>query len=140
MAIRNRANYRRDSPMLTVNPNEPNSQQPCEDHTSSRNGAQVMKFQTITTRVESDQLRRFDALSRARGQTRAEVVRIALDSYLHMSTAAPANLNRIAQTTEFMQIALDLLVSRDMPDKRDAVITTVAQRMEELHGGRSSSL
>jgi metal-responsive CopG/Arc/MetJ family transcriptional regulator len=97
---------------------------------------QVMKFQTITTRVESDQLRRFDALSRARGQTRAEVVRIALDSYLHMSTAAPANLNRIAQTTEFMQIALDLLVSRDMPDKRDAIITTVAQRMEELHGGR----
>lgn len=95
-----------------------------------------MKFQTITTRIESDQIRRLDALSRSRGQTRAEVLRIALDTYLHASNAAPANLNRIAQTTEYLQVAVDLIVSRDMPEKRDLIISTVATRMDQIHGGR----
>ena len=95
-----------------------------------------MKFQVITCRIEGNQLSRLDELSRSRGQTRAEVLRLALDTFLHSPDAPKANLNRIAQTTEFMQIALDLLVSRDMPERRDAILTTVAQRMEQLHGAR----
>lgn len=46
------------------------------------------------------------------------------------------NANRLAQTTEFMQIVADLIVTRDMPEKRDAILTAVAQRLEQFHGAR----
>jgi metal-responsive CopG/Arc/MetJ family transcriptional regulator len=95
-----------------------------------------MPLERISFRVDGRHLDRLDAICKIRGHSRAQAVRSAVEMFVRSPEWAPANFNRIAQTTEFMQIALDLLVSRDMPDKRDAIITTVAQRMEELHGGR----
>jgi predicted transcriptional regulator len=95
-----------------------------------------MPFQSITCRLDREQLRRLDLLSRTQGQTRAEVLRLALDTFLRSSHATPANTYRMAQTTEYMQAVADLLVNREMPEKRDAILATVAQRLDQFHGGR----
>ncbi len=92
--------------------------------------------QRVTLRLSHTSAEKLDDASRASGRPRNELILTAIEHFLANQNAAPANLNRIAQTTEFMQIALDLLVSRDMPEKRDAILMTVAQRMEQLHGTR----
>ena len=96
----------------------------------------MTKSQRVTLRLSYANTEKLDAASRACGRPRNQLIHTAIENFLANQNAAPANLNRIAQTTEFMQIALDLLVSRDMPEKRDAILTTVAQRMEQLHGSR----
>jgi uncharacterized protein (DUF1778 family) len=90
--------------------------------------------QRVTLRLSHDIAEQLDRASRVSGRPRNELIHNAIVHFLSNPEAAPANLNRIAQTTEFMQVALDLLVSRDMPEKRDAILYTVAQRMEQLHG------
>lgn len=96
----------------------------------------MINRQRVTLRLSHQSTRKLDEAAKASGRPRNELILAAIDRFLTNPPSEPANLNRIAQTTEFMQIALDLLVSRDMPEKRDAILKTVAHRMEQLHGAR----
>lgn len=89
-----------------------------------------------TISLSRDLVRRLDEEAREQGRARSDIIRNALDRFFAESINARASASRIAQTTEYMQIALDLIVSRDMPEKRDLIISTVATRMDQIHGGR----
>ena len=86
-------------------------------------------------RLSSAYIDRLDTMARAIGCPRATIIHNAIVAYLEAPTQASASITRLAQTTEYMQIVLDLIVSRDMLEKRDAILATVAQRLEQFHGG-----
>jgi metal-responsive CopG/Arc/MetJ family transcriptional regulator len=88
-----------------------------------------------TISLSRDLVRRLDEEAREQGRPRSDIIRNALDRFFAEGASTRASASRIAQTTEYMQVALDLIVSRDMPEKRDAIIATVAQRLEQFHGG-----
>lgn len=88
-----------------------------------------------TISLSRDLVHRLDEEAREQGRPRSDIIRNALDRFFADGARTRASASRIAQTTEYMQIALDLIVSRDMPEKRDAIIATVAQRLEQFHGG-----
>ena len=90
----------------------------------------------ITLRIDEAQLERLDRLGEERGQRRADLIRRALEKFLTFPDALPANTFRLAQTTEYIQVVADLLVSREMPEKRDVILATVRQRLEQHHGAR----
>lgn len=85
-------------------------------------------------RLSSEYIDRLDIMASAIGCPRATIIHNAIVAYLEVPTRASASISRLAQTTEYMQI-VDLIVSRDMPEKRDAILATVAQRLEQFHGG-----
>lgn len=87
-----------------------------------------------TISLSQDHVRRLDKEAREQGRPRSDIIRNALDRFFAEGASARTSASRIAQTTEYMQIALDLIVSRDMPEKRDAILATVAQRLEQFHG------
>ena len=78
--------------------------------------------------------RKLAEAARVRGRSRSELIRTAIEVYLASHADRPANPYRIAQTTEYLQLVADLLVSREMPEKRDGIMAAVAQRMEQFHG------
>ena len=95
-----------------------------------------MKYTSFTCRLDEELLLRVDGYSKARGLTRIEVIRSAIDTFMRSPGATPANAYRMAQTTEYMQVVADIIISREMPEKRDAILATVAQRLEQYHGSR----
>lgn len=93
------------------------------------------KLRTVV-RLSRAYIDRLDTLARASGCHRATIIHNAVVAHLDHTARATMNANRLAQTTEFMQIVADLIVTRDMPEKRDAILTAVAQRLEQFHGAR----
>ena len=91
-------------------------------------------LEPFTCRIAGEQIRQIDAVGKARGQSRAEIIRLAIDNFLRAPNSAMGNAYRIAQTTEYMQVVADLIINREMPEKRDAILAAVAQRLEQYHG------
>jgi metal-responsive CopG/Arc/MetJ family transcriptional regulator len=89
-----------------------------------------------TISLSQDHVRRLDEAADQHGRPRSEIIRNALDAFFDSDVKATLNASRLAQTTEFMQIVTDLIVTRDMPEKRDAILSAVAQRLEQFHGAR----
>ena len=89
-----------------------------------------------TISLSQDHVRRLDEAAHQHGRPRSEIIRNALDAFFDSDVKATLNASRLAQTTEFMQIVTDLIVTRDMPEKRDAILSAVAQRLEQFHGAR----
>lgn len=91
-----------------------------------------------TVRLPSSIQQQIETLARARGISGVDVVRSAVEEYLRRvktdRESAGINLQRLALITEFAQAGVDVLL-RQLPDhKRDEVIRTVEQRMEQFHG------
>ena len=93
------------------------------------------KLRTVV-RLSRTYIDRLDTLARASGCHRTTIIHNAVVAHLDNSTRTSMNAHRLAQTTEFVQIVADLIVTRDMPEKRDAILTAVAQRLEQFHGPR----
>ena len=87
-----------------------------------------------TFRLTAEYAHHLESLAAATGRPRAEIIRKALETYLDNRLEINRSSHRIAQTTEFIQVVMDLIVSRDMPDKRDAILAKVTQRLEQFHG------
>lgn len=92
--------------------------------------------QRVTIRLSHSSSAMLDHVTQSTGRSRNELIQNALDAFLAPQQSAPANFNRMAQTTEYMQVVADLVISREMPEKRDAILATVAQRLEKFHGSR----
>jgi|TARA_R110002049_G_scaffold308445_1_gene512496 predicted DNA-binding protein len=91
-----------------------------------------------TVRLPSAIQQQIESLAHARGISGVDIVRGAVEEYLRRVETdrenASINLQRIALITEFAQAGVDVLL-RQLPDnKRDEVIRTVEQRMEQFHG------
>jgi len=96
----------------------------------------MTKLPRANIRLTPELERRLADAARSRGRSRSELIRTAIEVYLASPADRPANAYRIAQTTEYMQLVADMLVGREMPDKRDAILSAVAQRMEQFHGAK----
>lgn len=92
--------------------------------------------QRTAVRLSRAYIDKLDTMARASGCTRATIIHNAVVAYVDAPPKASASAYRLAQTTEFMQVVADLIVSRDMPEKRDAILTAVAQRLEQFHAAR----
>ncbi|MEH6758894.1 MAG: CopG family transcriptional regulator [Parasphingorhabdus sp.] len=91
-----------------------------------------------TVRLPSSIQQQIEALARARGISGVDVVRSAIEEYLQRvetdRESGGINLQRLALITEFSQAGVDVLLRQLPANKRDEVIRTVEQRMEQFHG------
>lgn len=81
-----------------------------------------------------DVLERLSDFASGTGVTKAEHIRAAVAQYLDFHSGKAANLQRLAELSEFNQLVLDQLIRRDFPDLRDKILDAVDERMEKFHG------
>jgi hypothetical protein len=81
-----------------------------------------------------DVLERLTEFASGTGVTKAEHIRAAVVQYLDFHSGKAANLQRLAELSEFNQLVLDQLLRRDLPDLRDKILDAVDERMEKFHG------
>ena len=81
-----------------------------------------------------DLLERLADFAGGTGVTKAEHIRAAVAQYLDFHAGKAANLQRLAELSEFNQLVLDQLIRREFPDLRDKILDAVDERMEKFHG------
>jgi len=62
------------------------------------------------------------------------VIRAAVDAYLGTATLLTSSHRRLARISEFMQLALDVIISEQYPEFRDRIIANADKRLEQYHG------
>lgn len=70
---------------------------------------------------------------RLRGINRTALIRTAVSEYLDRHESVAANFKRIAMMTEFTQLAVDILVREQAPNRREDIVAAVQERMERYH-------
>jgi hypothetical protein len=70
-----------------------------------------------------------------RGLNRTQLIRNAVNDYIDRgnNAAAPENPKRVAMLREFTQVALDVLIREQAPERREEILATVQDRMEKYH-------
>ncbi len=94
----------------------------------------------MTTNIYSTSVRfgeitlaEIDALSKPSGLNRAEFIRRAVDAHIAQLKNPPVDLYRMATTSEFGQIVLDILIKHFRPETYDQVLEHLAKRMDQYH-------
>jgi predicted transcriptional regulator len=91
--------------------------------------------QHITLRLSGEMATRLAGLGAKTGLTRTDLIRLAIDQYLDFHAGRSVNLHRLAEITEFCQLALDQWLRQAAPEQRGAIIDAVIARMDEFHAG-----
>jgi metal-responsive CopG/Arc/MetJ family transcriptional regulator len=91
------------------------------------------KFTKITVNLADDRIKQLDALCAVNGSIRSAVIRKAIDAFLDRPDGVITNFGRIAKISEFTQVAVDILINEQAPDRRDDIIATVEERMKQYH-------
>jgi metal-responsive CopG/Arc/MetJ family transcriptional regulator len=91
------------------------------------------KFTKITVNLTDDRIQQLDARCAENGTIRSAVIREAVNAYLDGREGGITNFGRIAMTSEFTQVAVDILIREQAPDRRDEILATVEERMEQYH-------
>ena len=87
-----------------------------------------------TVRLNRQQHDRILALATEQNCNPSEVIRAAVDAYLGTATLLTSSHRRLARISEFMQLALDVIISEQYPEFRDRVIANADTRLEQYHG------
>lgn len=91
--------------------------------------------QHITLRLSDEMAGRLAALGGKTGLTRTDLIRLAVDQYLDFYAGRSVNLHRMAELTEYCQLALDQLLHAAAPDQRGRIVEAVIERMDQYHAG-----
>jgi metal-responsive CopG/Arc/MetJ family transcriptional regulator len=91
------------------------------------------KFLRTSVHLSEVHFNELDRLCRSKGMTRSSMIRDALNVYFEREAQPKVNFARIAMTSEFAQIGVDILIRQLPPSKRDDLIATLAERMELYH-------
>lgn len=83
--------------------------------------------------LSEDRVRQLDAACTEQGTTRASLIRTAVHEFLDRETGKRTNFGRLAMTSEFTQVAVDILIREQMPERREDILATVQDRMEKYH-------
>jgi metal-responsive CopG/Arc/MetJ family transcriptional regulator len=78
-------------------------------------------------------VRQLDLICAARGTTRASVIREAIHAYLEHDLRRSVDFKRLAMVSEFTQVAVDILIREQAPERRDDILATVQERMGQYH-------
>ena len=87
-----------------------------------------------TVRLNRQQHDRILALATEQNCNPSEVIRAAVDAYLGTATLLTSSHRRLARISEFMQLALDVIISDQYPEFRDRIIANADKRLEQYHG------
>ena len=87
-----------------------------------------------TVRLNRQQHDRIRALATEQNCNPSEVIRAAVDAYLGTATLLTSSHRRLARISEFMQLALDVIISEQYPEFRDRIIANADKRLEQYHG------
>jgi predicted DNA-binding protein len=88
---------------------------------------------STSVRFGENTLAEIDSFSKPSGLNRAEFIRRAVDAHIAELKNPKADLYRIATTTEFTQIVLDVLIKHFRPETYDQVLEHLSKRMEQYH-------
>ena len=91
-------------------------------------------FRHFNVRFERAQWDRLVALGEERNQATAEIIRAAVDVYLGAASTTTQRQRRLARLSEFVQIAVDILIREQYPEYRDRIIAEADKRLEQYHG------
>lgn len=86
-----------------------------------------------TVSFDDASIGKIDALCERKKTTRSAVIRKAVDAYLDRQSTPPENSKRAAMLREFTQVALDVLIREQAPERREEILATVQDRMERYH-------
>jgi Arc/MetJ-type ribon-helix-helix transcriptional regulator len=87
-----------------------------------------------TVRLDRQQHDRILALAIEQNCNPSDVIRAAVDAYLGTATLLTSSHRRLARISEFMQLALDVIISEQYPEFRDRIIANTDKRLEQYHG------
>lgn len=87
-----------------------------------------------TVRLNRQQHDRILALATEQNCNPSEVIRAAVDANLGTATLLTSSHRRLARISEFMQLALDVIISEQYPEFRDRIIANADKRLEQYHG------
>lgn len=87
-----------------------------------------------TVRLDRQQHDRILALAIEQNCNPSDVIRAAVDAYLGTATLLTSSHRRLARISEFMQLALDVIISEQYPEFRDRIIANADKRLEQYHG------
>lgn len=87
-----------------------------------------------TVRFEREQYERIIALAASQNCRPSEVIRTAVSAYLGTSAVVTNSNRRLARISEFMQLALDVIISEQYPEFRERIIANTDKRLEQYHG------
>ena len=87
-----------------------------------------------TVRIDRGQHERILALANTQHCSPSDVIRAAVDAYLGSAALLSVSHRRLARLSEFMQLALDVIISEQHPEFRDRIIAHTDKRLEQYHG------
>ena len=87
-----------------------------------------------TVRFDRQRYERILALAAERGSSPSEIIRAAVDAYLGTAAMLDGSQRRLARIGEFMQLALDVIISEQYPEFRERIIANADKRLEQYHG------
>jgi hypothetical protein len=87
-----------------------------------------------TVRFEREQYDRILALAANQNCKPSEVIRTAVAAYLGTAAVVTNSNRRMARISEFMQLALDVIISEQYPEFRERIIANADKRLEQYHG------
>lgn len=88
----------------------------------------------FTIRLDRDTHRRLTDLAHARGIKQIDVVRDALAAYLGAAAIQSGSRLRMARISEFMQLAIDIIIREQYPEFRDRIVAETDKRLGLYHG------
>jgi predicted DNA-binding protein len=97
-------------------------------------GESITQFTRVTSnRLGRGLVAKLDAMASETDKSRGTLIREALEAHIYSVKNPKADLYRIATTTEFSQIVLDVLIKHFRPETYDQVLEHQAKRMEQYH-------
>jgi predicted transcriptional regulator len=88
----------------------------------------------VTVRFDLELFDRVSALAGARNCTPSDVVREAVQAHLGGAALLTSSQRRIARLTEYLQLAMDVIITEQYPEFRDRILSKIEQRLEQYHG------
>ncbi|SDA36042.1 hypothetical protein [Sphingomonas sp. NFR15] len=87
-----------------------------------------------TVRLDRKQYDRILALAVDQNCKPSDIIRAAVDAYLGTASVITLSHRRLARISEFMQLALDVIISEQFPEFRERIIANTDKRLEQYHG------
>ena len=87
-----------------------------------------------SVRLDRLQYERLVALAISQRCSPSDLIRSAIEAYLGTTAVLSVSGRRMARISEFLQLALDVIISEQYPEFRDRIIAHTDKRLEQYHG------
>jgi predicted DNA-binding protein len=85
-------------------------------------------------RLDPSHYERLELMATERGTHVAALIRLAVSQFLNGANTLSQSELRDLRVAEYSQIALDIIIRENHPDRRDAMVEETDRRMARYHG------